>query len=178
MLTQLAAGLNELGYGITPNQLGMFETFRTEMVRWNERVNLTSITEPGDVEMRHFLDSVSVLQALREQPTDGSGLRIIDVGSGAGFPGIPLKLLLPEAHLTLLEATGKKVEFLRHIATTLGLRDTEVLYGRAEDVAHLPACRESFDLAVSRAVAPLATLAEICLPIRARRRAVHRSEEG
>jgi 16S rRNA (guanine527-N7)-methyltransferase len=164
MLTQLTLGLLHLGYEINPYQLEMFELHRAELVRWNERVNLTAIIEPADIETRHFLDSVSVLQVLGAYAPTGAGLRIIDVGSGAGFPGIPLKLMLPDAHLTLLEATGKKVEFLYHIVSTLNLRDTEVAHGRAEDVAHLPACRERFDLAVSRAVATLPTLAELCLP--------------
>ena len=164
MLTQLVAGLNHLGYQTTSAQVEMFEIYRTELMRWNERTNLTAIIEPAEIETRHFLDSLSVLQALGTRAPTGAGLRIVDVGSGAGFPGIPLKLVLPDAHVALLEATGKKVEFLRHMIDTLELRDTEILHGRAEDVAHLPACRETFDLAVSRAVAPLATLAELFLP--------------
>jgi 16S rRNA (guanine527-N7)-methyltransferase len=164
MLTQLVLGLHHLGYEISPAQLEMFNTLRTELERWNQRVNLTAITEPDEVELRHFLDSLSVLQVLATYSPTGAGLRMIDVGAGAGFPGIPLKLVLPGAHLTLLEATGKKVEFLRHMVTTLNLVDSEVVHGRAEDVAHLTGCRERFDLAVARGVAHLATLAEICLP--------------
>ncbi len=164
MLTQLVEGLEQLGHPISSARIEMFETYRTELMRWNERVNLTSITEPDDIETRHFLDSVSVLPALGTHTPTGAGLRIVDVGSGAGFPGIPLKLVLPDAHVALLEATGKKVEFLRHMVEVLELGDIEILHGRAEDIAHIAACREAFDVAVARGVASLATLAEICLP--------------
>lgn len=164
MMEQLAQGLRDMGREIDPAVMGQFETYREELLRWNERTNLTAITAPLDVEVRHFLDSLTVLQVLAGLWKSSARLRIIDVGSGAGFPGIPLKLIVPEARLTLLEATGKKVEFLRHVVSLLGLSATEVVYGRAEEVAHLAWQREAYDVAIARAVAPLATLVEICLP--------------
>jgi len=164
MLTQLARGLHDMGVEIRCSQLALFETYREELARWNQRMNLTAITDAAEVETRHFLDSLTILHALRGWRETGSGLRMIDVGSGAGFPGIPVKLILPEMRLTLLEATGKKTAFLSHMVTILGLCDTEVVHGRAEEVAHLPDHREAYDVAVARAVASLSTLAEVCLP--------------
>jgi 16S rRNA (guanine527-N7)-methyltransferase len=149
---------------LSPAQLDKFETYRVELLRWNQRVNLTAITDPAEVEVRHFLDSLTVLEALAAMRVVGCSPRIIDVGAGAGFPGIPLKLALPGAHLTLLEATRKKTDFLSHIVALLGMSDVLVVQGRAEEVAHQPECREAFDLVVARAVAPLASLAELCLP--------------
>jgi 16S rRNA (guanine527-N7)-methyltransferase len=164
MMEQLAQGLRDMGREVGPAVLSQFETYRDELLRWNERTNLTAITAPLEVETRHFLDSLTVLQALEGPSDSGTVRRIIDIGSGAGLPGIPLKLMLPEARLTLLEATGKKVAFLRHMVSCLELSATEVVYGRAEEVAHVVGQREAYDIAVARAVAPLATLAEICLP--------------
>ncbi len=161
---QLAAGAARLGYPLTSAQLSLFETYRTELSLWNEHTNLTSITEAAEVETRHFLDSLTVLLALDAGEAASPCLRILDVGSGAGFPCVPLKIVLPQARVSLLEATGKKVRFLRHLVTTLELPDVEVLQGRAEDLGHLPPHREAFPLVVSRAVAPLATLVELCLP--------------
>ena len=164
MLTHLAQGLYEMGVEVHASQLDLFESYREELIRWNQRTNLTAITEPVDIEVRHFLDSLTLPYALHRRTETGEGLSIVDVGSGAGLPGIPVKLMLPEARLTLIEATGKKVEFLSHMVTVLKLSDTEVIHGRAEEVAHLPAYRQTFDVAVTRAVAALSTLAEICLP--------------
>ncbi len=163
-MEQLAAGAARLGYPLTPAHLSLFETYRTELMLWNEHTNLTSITDEAQVETRHFLDSLTVLLALDAEEAASPCLRILDVGSGAGFPCVPLKIVLPQARVSLLEATGKKVRFLRHLITTLGLPDIEVLQGRAEDLGRLPPYREAFTLIVSRAVAPLATLAELCLP--------------
>ncbi len=164
MLTLLAKGLQEMGLEADSNRLRLFETYRDELIRWNQRVNLTSIVDPVEMEKRHFLDSLTLLYALPDGTASGAGISIIDVGSGAGFPGIPVKLLLPETRVTLLEATGKKANFLSHIVSLLGLNGVEVLHGRAEDVARLPAYREQYDVAVARAVAALPTLAELCLP--------------
>lgn len=163
-MEQLAAGVARLGYPLTSAQLSLFETYRSELRSWNEHTNLTSITEAAEVETRHFLDSLTVLLALDTGEATSPCLRILDVGSGAGFPCVPLKIVLPQARVSLLEATGKKVRFLRHIVTVLGLPDVDVLQGRAEDLGHLPPHREAFPLVVSRAVAPLATLVELCLP--------------
>jgi 16S rRNA (guanine527-N7)-methyltransferase len=164
MLTQLVQGLHDMGVELQRSQLDSFEAYRDELMRWNQRVNLTAITDPAEIETRHFLDSLTLLYALQGWRQTGSGLRMIDIGSGAGFPGIPDKLVLPDMRLTLLEATGKKVEFLSHMVALLGLRDIDVVHGRAEEVAHSPNHREAYDIAAARAVASLSTLAEVCLP--------------
>jgi len=164
MLTQLIQGLHDMGVELQRSQLDSFETYRDELIRWNQRVNLTAITAPVEIETRHFLDSLTLLYALQGRGPANSGLRMIDIGSGAGFPGIPIKLVLPDTRLTLLEATGKKVEFLLHMVASLGLRDTEVVHGRAEEVAHSAEHREAYEIVAARAVASLSTLAEVCLP--------------
>lgn len=162
-LPHLVEGLDALGCEISPGQIAMFETYRDELLRWNRGTNLTAITDPVEIEIRHFLDSLTLLKALdvRDTTTD---LNLLDVGAGAGFPGIPLKVILSDARLVLLEATGKKAAFLSHVVRLLGLKDTTVVHGRAEVLAHDVAHRERYDVVVARAVAPLATLAELCLP--------------
>ncbi len=164
MLEQLVDGLRSLGYDITSTQLQMFELYRSELLRWNEYSNLTAITDPDQIETRHFLDSITPLQLLDALNSSDYRLTILDVGSGAGFPGIPLKLILPHSRLVMLEATGKKVAFLVHLVDLLHLDDTEVVQERAEVLAHSASHREHYSLVVARAVAPLRTLAEICLP--------------
>ncbi len=164
MLDQLVDGLRSLGYETSSTQLKMFELYRSELLRWNEYSNLTAITDPDQIETRHFLDSITPLQTLDALNLSDGGLTILDVGSGAGFPGIPLKLILPHARLVMLEATGKKVAFLVHMVNLLHLDDTEVVQERAEVLAHSSSHRERYSLVVARAVAPLRTLAELCLP--------------
>ena len=158
----LDLGAAELGLGLTPQQLEQFETYYRELADWNRRVNLTAITEYREVQVKHFLDSLSVYLAFPKGPT--GSIRLIDVGTGAGFPGLPLKLALPEIHLVLVESVGKKSRFLEHLVEVLGLSSVEVHTGRAEELAHQPDLRESFDLAVSRGVAKLPVLLEYTLP--------------
>ena len=131
-------------------------------MEWSRRVNLTSVTEWTDVRSRHFLDSLSVSVAI---PPDmlQSG-RFVDIGSGAGLPGVPLKIAFPGLRPTLIESTAKKTAFLSDLVATLGLNDLRVCTGRAEDLAQDPELRESFDFAVARAVAGMSTLAELTLP--------------
>lgn len=136
----------------------MFDLYLKELLEWNKKFNLTSITDPEEIRIKHFEDSLAILQVLQL-----SNQSVIDVGTGAGFPGIPLKIACPEISLTLLEATKKKVEFLKHIVSILKLKNVEIIWGRAEDIAKQK--RESFDLAVSRAVARLNVLCEYCLPL-------------
>ncbi len=162
-LPRLVEGLAALDFHLSSAQLATFETYRQELLRWNQHTNLTAIIDPVEIEVRHFLDSLTILQALRDTNYHRE-MRIIDVGTGAGFPGIPLKVVLNNARLMLLEATEKKAAFLWHVIEVLGLGDTTVLHGRAEKLAHDPAHREAYDVVVSRAVAPLTTLAELCLP--------------
>ena len=161
-MEKLNTGVKKLGLQLSPEQLEQFETYYQEMVDWNRRVNLTAITDYEEVQIKHFLDSLTV--TLVWQPAVNAGWRLIDVGTGAGIPGIPLKIALPDIKLVLLEAVAKKAAFLRHITHKLGLDDVEVVVGRAEEVAHQAQYREKFKLALSRAVAPLPTLAELVLP--------------
>lgn len=162
-MDKLAAGVAGLGLKLTDEQLGQFETFYHELVDWNQKFNLTAITAYDEVQIKHFLDSLSVVLAL-PHVSPPQGYRAIDIGSGAGLPGIPLKITFPGIKLALLEATRKKAGFLEHVRTTLGLKDVEVVAQRAEETAHLAAYREKFDLALVRAVAALPALVEISLP--------------
>ncbi len=162
-MEKLKAGARELGLELTPAQLEQFDSYYKELIDWNGRVNLTAITEYEEIQLKHFLDSLTIILAWPPQATQ-KDLRIIDVGTGAGLPGIPLKIIFPAINLVLLEATAKKADFLSHIVQTLGLDGVEVVAGRAEDVAHEAKYREKFNLVLSRAVAPLPTLVELALP--------------
>ena len=142
-------------------QLDQFERYSAELISWNTHTNLTSITEPRAIIIRHFLDSLIVAQAW----PSGSPESLADIGAGAGFPGIPLKLLWPEMRLLLVESVGKKTEFLEHIVKTLGLTDVEICTARAEALGQNASYREQFALVTGRAVASLNVLAEYCLPL-------------
>jgi 16S rRNA (guanine527-N7)-methyltransferase len=163
-LETLARRAAELGVCLDEGQLASFETYRDQLLRWNRRVNLTGIRTSDDVEVRHFVDSLSCLMALDDLPRGGGPIRLIDVGSGGGFPGLPLRLACPSIRLTLLDSVGKKTAFLQHLVDELGLEDVEVVTGRAEDLAQSPEYRERFDVATARALAPLPVLLELCLP--------------
>jgi len=162
-MEKLKAGAQKLGLHLSPEQLEQFNIYYYELVDWNQRVNLTSITGYEEVQVGHFLDSLTVTLALKPTVGDKS-FGVVDVGTGAGLPGIPLKILLPDVKLVLLEATAKKANFLRHLIAKLGLDDVEVVVGRAEELAHDARYREKFELVLSRAVAPLPTLVELTLP--------------
>jgi 16S rRNA (guanine527-N7)-methyltransferase len=151
-----------LGIDLRPGMLEKFDIYAAELANWNRRLNLTSISGDASVRLRHFLDSLTVKLALPE--TDMASLNIIDVGSGAGFPGIPLAIAFPKLEVYLLEATRKKTGFLLHIKGILGLENITVINERAETAARNPDHREQYDVAVARALAPLATLTELMLP--------------
>ena len=153
-------GLKQLGLDPHDEQLlAAFEVYRQELLDWNTRINLTAITDPEDVVLKHFLDSLSLLKAYTS-----SQARLLDIGSGAGFPGLPLKIVRPQWHVILLEATGKKTLFLRHIVEVLQLQNIEIIHGRAEELAHKPEYRATFDIVTARAVSALPTLLEYCAP--------------
>jgi len=161
-MQQLASYASDaLNLALSPAQLAAFATYSAELRAWNERVNLTAITDPGEIEMRHFADSLACLKAISPR----SGLKVIDVGTGAGFPGLPLKIVNPSLQLTLVEATAKKAAFLAHIVQTLKLDGVTLLNARAEDAGQMPDQRERYDWALARAVAGLPTLAEYLLPL-------------
>lgn len=159
----LYAGATRLDLKLKPQQIKQFHIYYHELLEWNQRINLTSITDFKEVQIKHFLDSLTVILAIK-QPAISKCLRLIDVGSGAGFPGLPLKIAFSDINLVLLEATAKKAVFLRHLTQKLELNDVEVLAGRAEEIAHKAQYRHHFDVVLSRAVASLPTLAELTLP--------------
>lgn len=159
----LKTGAAKLGIELNSSQLEQFHSYYRELVEWNQKINLTSITGFKEVQLKHFLDSLSVIPAFK-QPVISENLSLIDIGSGAGFPGLPIKIVFPDIKLVLLEATGKKAAFLRHLTQKLNLYDVEVLAGRAEDIAHQPQYHQRFDIVLSRAVAALPALAELTLP--------------
>lgn len=162
-MEKLYSSAGRLGLQFSPEQLQQFETYYHELIDWNRRVNLTTITGYEGVQINHFLDALTV--TLAWQPSAGSiAPRIIDVGTGGGVPGVPLKITFPRIQLVLLEATAKKATFLHHLKEQLKLEDVEIIVGRAEEVAHNPQYREGFDLVLSRGVAPLPTLSELTLP--------------
>jgi len=162
-MKKLESGAKKLGLHLTPQQLEQFHIYYKELIDWNQRMNLTAISDYEEVQIKHFLDSLTVLLALK-QPIGKANFRLIDVGTGAGIPGIPLKILLPDIKLALLDATAKKAAFLHHIKQKLELDDVEIVVGRAEDVAHKAQYREKFKLVLSRAVASLPALVELTLP--------------
>jgi len=162
-MEKLNAGAKKLGLQLNPRQLKQFHIYYQELVDWNQRVNLTTVTDYEEVQIRHFLDSLTVTLAWRQQ-INSLEFHLIDVGTGAGMPGIPLKILLPDIKLVLLDSTAKKAAFLHHVKQKLGLNNVEIVVGRAEEIAHESQYRERFDTVLSRAVAPLSTLVELTLP--------------
>ncbi len=160
----------EMGLELNDPQVAAFGRFQEELLDWNQRMNLTSITDPAEIEVKHFLDSLSCLLALPQ--IDGRPIanwlatspKAVDIGSGAGLPGLALKIVWPGLRLTLLEATAKKCRFMQHVVDTLGLEGVTVVQARAEDFGQ-HAGRIAFDLALARAVSRLPTLLEYGLPL-------------
>ena len=150
-----------LGLRLTPRQIAALQRYETELLDWNSRMNLTAIRDSEGIRTKHFLDSFTCLSAWKDSPP----ARLIDIGTGAGFPGIPLKILYPSMQLTLVDSIGKKVEFCRHIVQVLGLEKVEILKGRAEELGQMKAHREKYDWAVARAVANMSILVEYLLPL-------------
>ncbi|MFP3897110.1 MAG: 16S rRNA (guanine(527)-N(7))-methyltransferase RsmG [Anaerolineales bacterium] len=172
----LREGAKDLGLTLSVKHLEMFERYYHELKKWNDRFNLTAITGYQEVQVKHFLDSLSSFLAfpsgtLGPLPNRiplqlGRGdIRCLDVGSGAGFPGLPLKILAPDIQMTLVDSTRKKVGFLRHMVDILEMEGVEAIHARAEELGQSPQHRERYDIVVARAVAHLPILCEYCLPL-------------
>ena len=152
--------MEEIGIQLSDMQTEQFLTYYDMLIERNKVMNLTAITEYDDVVEKHFVDSVSLIKALDAEEVKN----VIDIGTGAGFPGIPLKIVFPHLKVTLLDSLNKRIKFLNDVIGALELENIETIHGRAEDFAKQEIYREQYDLCVSRAVANLATLSEYCLP--------------
>jgi len=170
-MERLTVGSARLGIPLSPAQVAAFETYTEELLAWNQQFNLTAITDPEQVEVRHYLDSLALIPALAT--LDGVSVpqfltrnpRTVDVGAGTGFPGLALRIVWPRLRLVLVEATAKKVRFMEHMTARLGITDAQLVHGRAEELALREPHRAAYDLVVARAVAALPTLVEYLLPL-------------
>lgn len=159
-LDQFISDLNTLNITLNDQQISQFVNYFDLLVDWNSRMNLTSITEFDQVLKKHFVDSISLLS----YESISSSSKIIDVGTGAGFPGIPLKILLPDTEIVLMDSLNKRITFLNEVISILNLKNICAIHSRAEDLSRNNNHREAYDYCVSRAVANLSTLSEYCLP--------------
>ncbi len=159
-MNQLKEDALLFGVELNENQLSQFYRYYEMLIEWNEKINLTAITDFDEVLKKHFLDSISIGR-LFSQNTEVS---VLDIGTGAGFPGIPIKIAFPKTEVTLMDSLNKRVTFLNEVIKELSLENISAMHGRAEDFAKKDLMREQFDLVVSRAVANLSSLSEFCLP--------------
>lgn len=156
---------NKINIEISDDQINCFEKYYELLIEKNKVMNLTAITDKEDVIVKHFIDSIALIPYLTDKGINTNNkLKIIDIGTGAGFPGLPLKIMMPDVKFTLLDSLNKRVSFLNEVIDELKLKDIEALHGRAEDYASDNKYREKYDICVSRAVANLSTLSEYCIP--------------
>jgi len=158
--SMLKEGSSKLGVDLSQKQIEQFMTYKDVLLEWNQKMNLTAIEDEKEIIIKHFLDSISCVKS-GALLSEG---KVIDVGTGAGFPGIPLKIISPNIQLTLLDSLNKRIGFLKEVGNQLGINDIEYVHGRAEDEGQNKDHREKYDFAVARAVAPLNVLLEYCLP--------------
>ncbi|HHW56267.1 MAG TPA: 16S rRNA (guanine(527)-N(7))-methyltransferase RsmG [Clostridia bacterium] len=156
----LVKGAEELGIFLEMFHVEHFQKYYSLLLEWNQKMNLTAITEEKEIVIKHFLDSLFVIKSGKIKGNE----KIIDVGTGAGFPAIPLKIVFPDLKATLLDSLQKRINFLERVASELNLREIELVHGRAEELGKNFAYREKFDIATARAVAPLNILLEYALP--------------
>lgn len=167
-LPLLTEGAHRLGFDLTPYQLEQFSLYYATLLDWNNRINLTAITDLEGVQVRHFLDSLTVGAALLAElgtQSPPTGFCLLDIGTGAGFPGVPLKIVWPQLKVALADSTGKKTAFLKELAITLALKDVEIITARAEELGQNKTHRWRYDAVTARAVASLPVLCEYCLPL-------------
>lgn len=167
-ISELKQYAQELQIALDDNQLAQFKKYYELLIEWNSFMNLTAITEFHDVLEKHFADSLCIIKGmdtdLIRKIYEGETVRLMDIGTGAGFPSIPLKIAFPNIQITMLDSLNKRIKFLNEVITTLDLKGIEALHGRAEDFAAPSKLREQYDVVVSRAVSNLSTLSEYCLP--------------
>jgi len=157
----LKEGAEHFGLCVSNEQVSAFERYKKLLIKWNQKVNLTAITDEDNIEIRHFLDSLSVVSVMDNYR---EGNRLIDIGSGAGFPGLPVKIMLNGLSLTLMDSIGKKIAFLQEVINELNIKNATVIHSRAEDLANDSDFREKFDYVTARGVSKLNVLSEYCLP--------------
>jgi 16S rRNA (guanine527-N7)-methyltransferase len=157
---KLVEGAKQFEIDLTEKQVEQFIDYMNILNEWNQKMNLTGLEEPEEIVIKHFLDSISCVRGMDIQENQ----KIIDVGTGAGFPGVPLKIIYPNLQVTLLDSLKKRISFLEHVVSELGLEDVECIHGRAEDFGQDKNYREQYDYALARAVASLDVLSEYTLP--------------
>ncbi|MFN2745013.1 MULTISPECIES: 16S rRNA (guanine(527)-N(7))-methyltransferase RsmG [unclassified Bacillus (in: firmicutes)] len=160
-IEQFTASLKEKGISLSPFQLEQFETYYEWLVEWNEKMNLTSITAKKEVYLKHFYDSITASFYVDFNKLDS----LCDVGAGAGFPSLPIKICFPHLHVTIVDSLNKRIQFLNELSAALKLENTAFYHDRAETFGRLKDKRESFDIVTARAVARLSVLSELCLPL-------------
>lgn len=150
-----------LGIKLSARQIAQFEALTGHLLAWNQRMNLTGITDPSDIQIKHYLDSLTLTRVIQRF----DGLRLVDVGAGAGFPGLALAIAFPQLHVTLMDSTAKKLRFIDHAAAAIGLANIRTLHSRAEDAGRAKAHREKYDIVTARALGRLPTVMEYTLPL-------------
>ena len=153
-------GISELGFSVSEDGINKFEVFSHILVEWNEKMNLTAVTDPDGISVKHFLDSIAPLSVFDIK----ENARVIDVGTGAGFPGVPIKIVRQDLEFTFMDSLNKRINFLKEVSNQLSFEKAEFVHARAEEAGRNKLYREKFDVAVSRAVANLKVLCEYCIP--------------